>query len=265
MEKDLPLNGIPTNRHQKLLKGLKLEFLIHAFYEYPCQTASTNCHRNQDTLNQIHVPTNTADRSVSPPSDAKTMHTHLFLVSICLPSHQLDEYDTRTFFGGSGAGPWPGHAWHYQKCLEPYRHSSKKKRLQGGLEPGGRPPEARGCQSRQASIDCQPNQNTPNHIHVRTNTANRGLSQSSDIQRLCMSILLSSDLCLTHLCIDHFWSYDPSSTIHFNWCVCWLEIHVQTTIQHRHILQHITFHTLIITFHLLRNGFSYQQMQMFGR
>ena len=34
-------------------------------FRNPCQTTSTDCHRNQDTPNQIRVPTNTADRSVS--------------------------------------------------------------------------------------------------------------------------------------------------------------------------------------------------------
>ena len=39
----------------------------------PCQTASTDCYRNQDISDQIRVPTNTADRSVSQPSKAQKL------------------------------------------------------------------------------------------------------------------------------------------------------------------------------------------------
>ena len=39
----------------------------------PYKTATTDCHRNQDTPGLIRVPTNTADRSVSQPSEAQRL------------------------------------------------------------------------------------------------------------------------------------------------------------------------------------------------
>ena len=51
-------------------------------------------------------------------------------------------------------------------------------------------------------------------------------------------ILFSSDLGLIDLHIHYFESHDPSSTIHFNCCVCWQEIRVRPTSRYRYILLH---------------------------
>ena len=57
----------------------------------PCQEASADCYRSQDTPDLIRVPRNTAGRSVSQPSDALTE------LVICRTSYRPDECGTRPF------------------------------------------------------------------------------------------------------------------------------------------------------------------------
>ena len=97
-------------------------------------------------------------------------------------------------------------------------------------------PKARGCRSRRASTDCQPSQNTPDQIRVPTNS---GVSQPSD----CVYASVSQ---------TSVWPtsshVNPSSTIHFNTCVCWLEIRVRPKNRYTFILLHNNNYAFLIRF-----------------
>ena len=114
----------------------------------------------------------------------------------------------------------------------PLKRRASGARQWKGLSLGGRHPEARGCRSKRTSTGCQASQNTPDQIRVPTNTADRSVSQPGDIQRLCIHTCLSSfvrPLSNPSIYPSLLVTWTPLGTIHFNTCVCWLEIRVHIT------------------------------------
>ena len=164
------------------------------------------------------------------------LHTNVSLVGICRMSHRADECGTRPFLKEfrrrigaqtrSAAPKMPRATSAFPLIGAPQVPGNKpsaSKRVRA-LRDG---PLTLGCHSWWACHECR----LPG-IHVPTNTADRSVSLPSSL-RDCAAIW--------HIYISTNSSHvNTSSTIHFNTCICSLEIRVRTTSRYRHIVLHNT-------------------------